>query len=225
MKFLGKTILTIALSLLALAAYSQVSIGPRVGINLASWSVDDVIKEDLGDPGTRMSYLFGAVAEIRLNDNFAIQPELTFIQKGAKFEATETDPVLGDATFEFNVVTNNIEIPVLLKAGTSFGAGRIDVLAGPSFAYGLNGKYKSKVTFNGQSEEEEEDIDYDDDEFSRTDLNLQFGAAFSFNVGGASVFVDGRYLLGLTNLNTGDDESGSVKNKGIALSVGALFPL
>lgn len=225
MKVLGKLIFTLMFNLLALAAFAQISIGPRAGINLASWSLGGEIAEDLPSAKSRLSYLFGAVAEIRINDNFAVQPELLFVQKGARFEESETDPVLGTASYEFTAVTNNFEIPVLLKGGTSFGSGRFDVLVGPSFAYSMNGKLKTKATFMGQTEEEEEDIDFDDDEFSRTDLNLQFGAAFTFNVGGASVFVDGRYLLGLTNLNTSDDDDSTVKNKGIALSVGALFPL
>ncbi|MBK9336246.1 MAG: PorT family protein [Lewinellaceae bacterium] len=227
MKVLGKVLLAICFVSLTTSGFAQLSIGPRADINLATWSLDDEAQSEIGngDPQTRLSLLFGAVAEIRINDNFAIQPEVNFIQKGVRFEESERDPILGDISVELDVLLNQIEIPIMLKGGVSFGAGRFDVLAGPSFSYSLNGRLKNTTTYAGETESESEDIDFEEDEIARTELGLQFGAAFSFNLGStAKLFVDGRYLMGLTNLNT-TEEAFEVKNRGIALSAGVLFPL
>jgi hypothetical protein len=168
----------------------------------------------------------GAVAEIRLSDNFAIQPELNFIQKGFQVEETYSDPGVGTVTEKFEVILNYIEIPVMLKGGVPFGPARFDVLAGPSIGYALNGKIKFTETANGMTESDSQDIDFGEDDFARTDFSVQFGAAFSLALGeSATLFADARYILGLTNLNTSPDDDITANNRGVALTVGALFPL
>ncbi len=225
MKVLGKLFFVLCFLALGASATAQLSIGPRAGINLAKWNGDEEFESDFEDIQNRLSLLFGAVAEIRMNDNFAIQPELNFIQKGFKVEDSFEEQ--GElVTEELSVIMNYLEIPVMLKGGVSFGAGRFDVLAGPSLGYALNGKLKYKYTFAGETETESEDIDFDEDEISRIDFGLQFGGAFSFKLGEtATLFADARYLLGLSNLNDSADDSITANNRGIAISVGALFPL
>ena len=174
-----------------------------------------------------MGYQFGVVAEIRINDHFAIQPEFNLIQKGAKQEFSEVDSLIGSISTKTNIAFNYLEVPVLIKAGTSFGPARVDLLAGPSFGYALSGKVKEEFTLNGETEKDEIDVDFKEDEVKRTDVGLQLGAAFSFNLGeSAKLFVDGRYLFGLTNLNDStEDDSFKVNNRGVALSAGVLFTL
>lgn len=224
MKQSSKFFLSAALALVTYAASAQISIGPKAGINLANWSVENA--EENGDYQSRMGYQFGVVAEIRINDHFAIQPEFNLIQKGAKQEFSEVDSLIGSISTKTNVVFNYLEVPVLIKAGTSFGPARVDLLAGPSFGYALSGKVKEEFTLNGETEKDEIDIDFKEDEVKRTDVGLQLGAAFSFNLGeSAKLFVDGRYLFGLTNLNDSTEDSFKVNNRGVALSAGVLFTL
>ncbi|MBK7939931.1 MAG: PorT family protein [Lewinellaceae bacterium] len=223
MKNSVKFLLTAAFALVTFAASAQISIGPRVGVNLAKWSGGE---EEIGDVKNRTGYQFGIAAEIRLNDNFAIQPEVNFLQKGARQDFSEVDSIFGKVESKTDISMNYLEVPVLLKAGTSFGPARVDILAGPSFGYALSGKVKDELTINGETETDKYDIDFEDDEVKRTDLGLQLGAAFSVNLGErASLFVDGRYLLGLTNLNDSEDDDFSIKNRGISLSAGVLFRL
>jgi len=228
MKVLAKFLFAFFFAALATNASAQASFGLRGGVNLSTWTINGEAEEELGDfQKNRTSLLFGVISEIRFSDNLAIQPEINFIQKGTRFEESETDPVLGNASFKLDYILNYIEVPVLLKGGAGFGAGRIDVLAGPSFGYALNGKQKSEITFLGMTEKETEDIDFKEDEVSRTDFGLQFGAALSLNLGSsAKLFVDGRYLLGLTNLNTSENTSSddwTPRNRGIALTAGVLI--
>ncbi len=225
MKQSSKFFLSAALALVTFAASAQISIGPKAGINLANWSVEN--SEENGDYQSRMGYQFGVVAEIRINDHFAIQPEFNLIQKGAKQEFSEVDSLIGSISTKTNIAFNYLEVPVLIKAGTSFGPARVDLLAGPSFGYALSGKVKEEFTLNGETEKDEIDVDFKEDEVKRTDVGLQLGAAFSFNLGeSAKLFVDGRYLFGLTNLNDStEDDSFKVNNRGVALSAGVLFTL
>lgn len=227
MKHITKSILTLVIAFAAftVSAQIQISYGPRVGVNLAKWAVDS--EDEIGDIKNRLGFLGGAVFEIRFNENFAIQPEINFLQKGVKTEFSETDTLFGDYSSSADVFFNYLEVPVTLKVGKSFGVARVDVLAGPSLGYGLSGKTKNTYTINGVTEKEEFDIDFKDDEISRIDVSLQIGAAVSFGLGeSARLFVDGRYLLGLSNLvDTSDSDDPTIHNRGIALSAGILFPL
>lgn len=222
---LPKFLFTIALAFVAFAvsAQVQISVGPRVGINLANFSVDD--EEEIGELDNRLGFLAGVVGEFRFSENLALQSELGFIQKGAKSEFSFEDPQLGTISEEANFIFNYLEVPVLFKAGTSFGQVRLDGLIGPSFGYAMSAKGKYKTTIGGETEEEEESIDFDDEGISRFDLGLQFGAILGIDLSEtAQIFVDGRYLLGLSNLNE-DSEDGDIKNKGLAFSAGVLFDL
>jgi len=219
-----KFLMTAALAFVTLAASAQISIGPRVGVNLAKWSADG--GEDVGDFKNRTGYQFGVAAEIRLNDHLAFQPEINFIQKGTRQDMSVVDSLFGEVAFKSNAYINYLEVPVLVKAGTSFGPARIDVLAGPSFGYGLNGKAKTELTIGGETMKDESDLDFKEDGVKRFDLGLQFGAAVSFSLGErASLFVDGRYLLGLSDLNDDAEADTKINNRGIGLSAGVLLKL
>ncbi len=202
---------------------AQVGLGLRGGLNFANWSLNDVAKEEFAfDAKSANSLLLGALVEIRLSNNLAIQPEVNYIQKGTKIDET----ILG-AAVKGRYTINYLEVPLLLKVGTGFGIGRFDVLLGPSFGYGLNGKYKITASIGGVEDTTEEDLDFEKDEISRTDLGAQVGGSLGFNLGSsARLFVDGRYLLGFTNLDKhehGAGEEPSVKNRGIALTAGLIF--
>ncbi len=138
---------------------------------------------------------------------------------------TETDPVLGRVEASVRLDASYIEIPLLLKVGTGFGIGRFDVLLGPSFGYALNGKIKTTLSIAGQVETETRDLDFENDNYNRSDLGAQVGASLGINLGSSTrLFVDGRYLLGLSNVNSDENTSDqTIKNRGIALSGGLLF--
>lgn len=226
MKHLFKITFLFCLLFLAATAGAQVSFGVRGGLINAKWDTpdEDSLLIGEGSLGSRNGLLFGAVAEIRFNEGFAIQPEVHFIQKGTKSESTFADPQIGELLSESNVIINYIEIPVMLKGGFALGPVRIDLLAGPSVGYAASGKSKFKTFLNGVlAEEGEEKLDFEDADFRRLDVGLQGGASVSFELGESlRLFVDGRYLFGLTNLNSGDEDF-TVKNRGAALTGGALF--
>lgn len=223
-KYFPKVALLLLLVWAATSLSAQIALGIRGGVNMASWSLNDVAKNELAfDPKSANSLLFGALLEVRLTDNLAIQPEINYIQKGTKIDET-TLAVKTSGRYTFNY----LEVPLLLKVGTGFGVGRFDFLLGPSFGYALNGKYKVSTTVGSVTITEEEEVDFDQDEISRTDVGAQIGASLGLGLGSSlRVFVDGRYLLGFSNLDQHEHGSGDepvVRNRGIALTAGLIFP-
>lgn len=186
---------------------AQLSIGPKIGINLATAGGDDVddIKSHLG-------FQFGAAAEIGISEKFAIQPELLFFQKGSKTEFG----FLG-TNLKIEQILNYLEIPILAKVmfGGEGGA-QFFATVGPSFGFGLGGKVKT----GGQ----ETDINFGDDMLKKLDISASIGAGAQFAAGPGNLFVEARYLLGLSSLDDSSQEA-DVKNRGFGISAGLLFPL
>ncbi len=220
--------LLVTLSTTGLVA--QISLGIRGGLNLSKWSLNDEARYQFEIVGADRqenagALLGGVLVEIRLSNNLAIQPEVNYIQKGSKSIFAEADP---DIT-ELYVVTmlDYVEAPLLLKVGTGFGAGRFDVLVGPSLGYALSGMRRAKITVAGRTVTSQEDVDFEQEEIRRTDVSAQVGASLGLGLGfTARLFVDGRYLIGLSNLPK-DEQSGgeraTIRNRGIALTAGVLF--
>ncbi len=225
MKTLKISITTLVLATLASTVSAQFSIGLRGGLHLANWAVNDDLRNSLGDPAIRLSPVVGAVMEIRFTDNIALQPEMIFLQKGFKQENSYTDPILGEFSSRNDMIINHIEVPVLFKAGGVLGPLRMEGLVGPGVSVALTGKRKTETVFNGVEDKNTRDIDFNDDEFSRIDFSIHAGAVFSIKLGEVvRVFLDSRYLLGLTNINT-SSSSDAARNRGVSISTGVLFTL
>ncbi|HKK79812.1 MAG TPA: outer membrane beta-barrel protein, partial [Phaeodactylibacter sp.] len=85
--------------------------------------------------------------------------------------------------------------------------------AGPYYSYALSGEVGGV------------EIDFDDEEaFKRGDWTAAFAAGIQLPLGESFLFVDARYLLGLTDLDDRDDEI-EIRNRAINLSAGILLPL
>jgi len=192
--------------LLANAVQAQIAIGPRLGINIANFGGDDADGAD-----ALVGLQIGATAQININEMFAFQPELMYFQKGTQ----QSFDFFGQS-FDIETRLNYFEVPLLVKAmfGDSEGL-QFFATAGPSLGFGINGK----VTADGESE----DIDFDDG-LKRLDIGLSIGAGVQLPAGPGTFTGDLRYLLGLTSLDDTDDDV-DVKNRGIGLSVGYLFPI
>lgn len=194
-------------------SYAQ-SIGPKAGINIASWAGDDIFD----DYGSTIGLQFGAVAVIPVSDKFAIQPELVNLQKGSSLELD----FLGDK-IETTSTLNYFEIPILARITVTEGPTQVFINAGPSIGFGLSGTVKSEAG----GEETEEDIDFDEDGLSSFDFGIAVGGGVQFEAGPGHFFVDVRYLLGLAGLDDTEPEEDQIDvfNRGLGASVGFLFPI
>lgn len=178
---------------------AQNRIGFTGGLNLANISVDP----DQGlDLSSRTGFGFGGVLDLGLSENVALHVEPMFLQKGSNVNVQG----LG----EIKLKASYIEVPVLFKIALGTSTTRPYVMAGPSIGILLSAKA--------------DDTDIKDTTKS-TDFGLAFGAGVSFPAGNNSVFVEGRYALGLSDINDDATDDTKIKTKGIQFMAGVTFPL
>ncbi|MBL7805965.1 MAG: PorT family protein [Saprospiraceae bacterium] len=189
-------------------AAAQVNFGVKAGLNLANLSYSD----EFEDPDTKMLITFqvGAIADIDISDNFAIQPGLLLVGKGARQEDSDLD-------FKASVNPMYLQVPVnFLYKGDMFYVG-----AGPYAAFGLFGK--AKAEFAG--EEDSEDLSFgnaEDDDLAA----LDFGANIEAGVTLGQIRIGAGYALGLANIIPSDQREGSdasIKHGVISVNVAYMF--
>jgi hypothetical protein len=166
----------------------------------------------------------GGFIGLSLNDYMSIQFEPMFLQKGGIY----TEP----STPDMNVKSSQLDLQLLLKAGM----GKLIhpyIFAGPFMSYVLSASLNLDLAghrFEGDLSKI----------LKRTEYGAVFGSGVSVPVWKGSAFIEGRYGLGLSNLNKGgqvDLRSGNLlvsldtqpgddlKTMGIQIMVGYQLPL
>ena len=174
--------LTAFLFVLTINAQAQLlQIGAKAGLNYANFSGTEIQTDAI------TSYHAGLVAEIKLLDQLAIQPELMYTTQGATYKTA-----LGDFENELGYIA----IPVLAKIYLSKS---FSLELGPQASFLLSEK---------------------------NDFDLNDANTFEFAVAGGlgfkitkNIFVQGRYVLGLTEVSSNAD----AKNSVLQFSAGLMF--
>jgi hypothetical protein len=209
-----KLLLTLAAGVLFFGAQAQISIMPKAGVSLASTATKTNGESE--DVNMKAGFTFGVAAPISISEQFSVQPELLYVQKGGKLKS---DDVTASVTF------NYLEIPVMARA--HFGGFYLG--AGPYLGIALSGKVKFDFTgiLSGTSVEADVNIgnDPEEDGLKRTDFGLCFGLGYGLEIGTGKLVFDARYGLGLSNTTPGGDSDNFNKNRNIALTVGYAIPL
>jgi Outer membrane protein beta-barrel domain len=167
-----KIILFAAFAVVAFATQAQVKFGAKAGLNLSTWTGD--VENQKMKPG----FYVGGLANIKVADQFSIQPELLFSAEGSK-----------DADVNYN--TMFVNIPVMAQYNTPSG---FYVEAGPQLGFLVSAKAKA----DGESE----DIK---DFLNTTNFGASFGAGYNM---GSGFGFGARYNLGLSNAlkDAGEDK-------------------
>jgi hypothetical protein len=174
--------LTITLFFLAVNTQAQLlQIGAKAGLNYANFSGTDIQTDAI------TSYHAGLVAEIKLMDKFAIQPELLYTTQGATYKTA-----LGDFENELGYIA----IPVLAKIYLSKS---FSLELGPQASFLLS---------------EKNDFDVNDSNTFEFAVDMGLGLKVTKNI-----FLQGRYVLGLTEVSPNAD----AKNSVLQLSAGLMF--
>jgi hypothetical protein len=211
-----RRLLTLALLLSCLAVIVQpafgqdVMIGAKGGLNIANIDTD----EPDFDSSTRTGIVAGAFVSFGLTDMFYLQPEVLFSQKGFSQEESGAD-----LTAELDY----FQIPVLLKAVFPIEDSPIrpGVYAGGAISF------ESSCEVSGEMDgvSVSADCDAGDLELERekTDFGVVFGAEVQYDAGSFTILLDGRYDLGLRDLDK--DEELSTKSRTWSFMAGVGFPL
>lgn len=188
---------------------AQAKFGVRAGLNLANVNISS---EGLSiSPDGKVGLTIAGIANIGITETFSIQPEVHFIQKGYKLEVD----FLGSSS-EQKLKLNYLEVPIHAKYKFSDGNIAGYVLAGPSIGYALSGKNENCLDGDCDTE----DLEFnDDDGFNRTEVGLSIGGGVHIG----QIFVDLRYVLGVSNFASDDVSETEIKNKGFQIGVGYMF--
>lgn len=167
-----KFLLIASVSVVALAskAQSDVHLGLKAGVNVASMKV-----ENGSDYDSRASFNVGGLAHIHVTKHFALQPELVVSGQGGKYDVTNNTK--GEVKLTY------LNVPVLgqYMVGDGF---RLET--GPQLGFLLGAKSNvNKVTVDVK------------DSYKTADFAWAFGAGYISDIG---LGVDVRYNLGLSNI-------------------------
>ena len=205
---------------------AQVKLGLQAGANFSDVSMDPEM------PGVETSmktgFLFGGVLVYDFSPILSLQVEPAYVMKGSKVDMSmeETE---GTIEVEGTLSADYFDIPVLLKA--SFGQGPVKpyLMAGFSIAFLMGDATleMDKATLNGEdvisfipSDEREQKL-----ETKSNDFLLNFGGGVTIPLKTVSIFIEGQYNLGLTNVNDDPEDNTEIKSTGIQVKAGILFPL
>ena len=182
------------LCLIGLLVASPVSAQELSGGGKVGFIVSNLSSAEDFAPTTKSGFAAGGFVSIGINDLFSIQPEVLFVQKGAKAEVT--------------LKLNYVEVPIL-AVFTIQTSGNVTpfVYAGPSF--GMN--TLAQVEFEG----EEEDVG---NEVKGSDVSLVFGGGVK--VGGFT--VEARYAAGVSAINEGQADE-NIRTRAFMVLAGFSF--
>lgn len=197
---------------LAQEATGLVNYGAKVGLNLANASGSDATIAQ-ADKKFRLGVNAGFFATYAFTDMFAIQPELLYSMKGAKYEAKVGDTKLTEKV-------DYIDIPILLKVSPKM-AGNIkpSLLVGPFVGFKAGAKYSYSGTVpEGQTKSGTiENV-------SSTAFGISVGAEVGMKMTKGMPFLGVNYALGLSKVfKKVDGVQSNVKANVISIDLGYAF--
>jgi hypothetical protein len=203
-------------------------------IGLASASISDADLGDLAETGVsaetkrRMGFQIGAYLTQPLSGNVSFQPEVHYIQKGAKLAVNVTDiegipATSAEAALKFAY----LEVPLLLRLDLGEGRSvRPFLVAGPALAYRIScnlGLSVSGASFNTNCDESLDGETESDDPFKKFDASIMAGAGVAGTMGALPLSVQARFSYGLLNIANDAVDGRSPKNTVISLLFGIGF--
>ena len=199
---------------LAAPLSAQTTLGVRGGVSIAEISIDEEGESINFD--SRTGFVGGGFANFQLGETFFVQPELLYAQKGAK------DAL--DSSVDATIKLDYLSIPVLFGAAFGIGDGGVTprIFAGPEVSFELSCKVSAEVEGISASA----DCSENELQTKSVDFGLVFGAGVGIPVGSFEIVLDGRYDLGLTDIEDSDSEfDTSAKNRAWQFTAGVGFPV
>ena len=202
-----KTMIALVCMLMAAGtamAQKAFTFGPKVGVDYThQWG------KNINDESA-LSYQAGVFMEYRMNNRFAIAPEVVFAaHNGHKMEWQDwwmNEYPARDVITTYH--TNYINIPVMFKY---YATSSLSIDLGPQFGFKVYDKYTDKWEEDGKKMKATHNMYH-----RNFDFGLGLGATYNFN---ERVFVQLRYTLGFIPLY----KDGNARNGNAQLSIGYRF--
>ena len=185
-------------------AQKNFTFGPKVGVDYTHWWGKNINDE------SALNYQAGVFMEYRLNNKFAIAPEVVFAAHNRpKMEWQDwwmNEYPARDVITTYH--TNYINIPVMLKY---YATSSLSIDLGPQFGFKVYDKYTDKWEEDGKKMKVKQNMYH-----RNFDFGIGLGVTYNFN---EKVFVQLRYTLGLIPPCKGDN----ARNGNAQLSIGYRF--
>jgi hypothetical protein len=215
----------------------EIKFGAKVGLNVSNLRGD--YPTEINEKNSKVGFHLGGFAEYKINDKFILQPELLFSTQGNEYGIKE---YYGGGSYydgaDYNLIINYLNLPIIFRYKVME---KLSIDFGPQIGYVLSGKTKINVIEDSRdpSQNYSFEIDmlndgvYDFDgttvqvkaSLNRLDFGLNFGSTYDIT---DNFFVQGRYNLGLSNIdknstNGGNTNSWNMKNGVLQFSAGYKF--
>lgn len=183
-------------------AQQEVKFGPKAGVNFANLSGQD-------DSNMLTGFHVGAVAEIKFNEKFSVQPEVLYSAQGSKYEVSNS---IG--SYKATQKLDYINVPIMAKYYVAEG---FSVEAGPQVGFLTKAELTQEGNIagivNGESTRDNKDT------YNSVDFGVNFGLAYDLPAG---LFFNARYNLGLSDV-VKDNNGDAIKNNVIQVGLGYKF--
>jgi len=189
-------------------AFSQFTVGPKVGVNSSKlYHENDFLDTKFGT-----GFHIGAFVKYDFDSSFSIQPELLFMRQSSTFDIAMMDYVGTVIVDDISVIYDYLFLPVLARYHISYT--RLFVEAGPQLGINLRSRYSVKVKDYGIDLNDPGIVDWESMDFS-----LAGGLGYNFENG---LMVSARYCHGLTKVSSTVDQIGH-RIRSIQFSLGYYF--
>lgn len=189
---------TIAINFLlffcSIGVFAQVAIGIQGGANLSQMDFTNNVEYRFTEVKATSGFIGGLVVQFIGEKHAGVQFELNYSQRGW----IETDTTM-QKDIEYDTKMDYIDLPILTHVNIGGGNFRGLLNLGPYLGYGLN--RKTIVTDHIEGTEETFDYTFDSDIDNRIDFGLLVGAGFEYRIGSSKLSVEGRYTVGLGDVN------------------------
>ena len=182
---------------------AQISVGIKVGANIADSRVDGLIGNFAPEPTTFPGYTVGLTAELPVKGGLSFRPELNYIQKGFTVSQSFDVDVLGiemPLGAKARTRINYLELPLLLKYSVGSELAKAYFIAGPNVAYAVNAELRPVASLLIDINLPRVNINLNNDIYQRWEISGVLGAGGEIKAGNGKLFADARYNLGFTNL-------------------------
>ncbi|MFH1145093.1 MAG: porin family protein [Candidatus Eisenbacteria bacterium] len=215
-------LLALLLAVPVMAQTKPIQLGVKAGVNLAELVYDPELEGF--ELERRMGIAGGALLGFTLSPGMSLDTDFLYIEKGAKWDAT-----FDDETVEYEAVYSYVVINPMLRFAVQSQGLRPYFMAGAEIGFLFDAKYKIDGK-EVEEDEEDEDAVTLKDMTKDTDFGVNFGAGVEIPSGSTSIFFEGRYSLGLSDIQETDDEeeeedddAPTLKHRGIYLMGGIRF--
>ena len=214
-----KIVLALSACFIAITMMSQISFGPRIGLNMSKYALN--WNDDWDEPELKYKagFSIAGVMNWQINDFLAFQPALSFTKKGTSYDVDSWNSGNTVNTGFARVRVAYFEVPLNFAAGIRLGTGQVQLFAGPYISIAIMGAnvwdYEEndngirtdfagdeKIYFDSKASHEVTDWKIKDQR--PLDFGVNFGLGYSYN----QLLFNVGLAMGLSNLQPDRGEAG-----------------